>query len=107
MSLIYTSMPEFRASWDKICDDMDREKREWIADLRVLGFKAAHPNDSWVNREENEVHLCYPQFDDGVQVGDLLMLGWPGRLGSLRPVRITSERLSFMGLRYLQFKDEL
>ena len=106
-SLTYASTPELRVAWNKACDDADREKREWIADLRARGFKASHPNDGWVNREENEVHLAYPQFDDGVQIGDKLMLGWPGPHSSLRPVRITDERFGFSEMRYLQFKDEL
>lgn len=66
--------------------DMAREEREWIASLRAKGVKAAHPDDGWVDRDVNRVHLCYPQFDDGLEVGDVLALGWPWR--ATRLVRI-------------------
>ena len=54
------------------------EKAEWIADLRRRGVKAAHPDDGWVDREAGTIHLCYPLFNDGLSVGDLLALGYPG-----------------------------
>lgn len=60
----------------------------WIADLRARGVKAAHPNDGWVHRDENKIHLCYPQFNDGVAVGDLMALGWPRWPEKTRIVRI-------------------
>lgn len=58
--------------------DRQAEQVAWIAALRGAGVKAAHPDDGWVNRERNTVHLAYPQFNDGLSVGDLLALGWPG-----------------------------
>jgi hypothetical protein len=63
-------------------------EREWIDRLREMGAKAAHPDDGWVNRHERKVHLAYPQFDDGLAVGDLLALGWPWR--TTRLVRVVS-----------------
>jgi hypothetical protein len=63
--------------------DMEREKQEWIAQLRSIGIKAAHPDDGWVNRKKSEHHdfvqFCYPQFNDGVQAGDKIALGWPDK----------------------------
>ena len=61
-------------------EQMAREEAEWVAALRHIGVKAAHPDDGWVNRETNEVYLCYPQFNDGLQAGDRLALGhgWSG-----------------------------
>jgi hypothetical protein len=66
---------------------MQAEERQWIADLRARGIKAAHPDDGWVERTLNRVHLCYPQFNDGLAVGDLLALGSPW--GETRIVRVT------------------
>lgn len=63
------------------------EQRQWVADQRALGCKAAHPDDGWVDREANTVGLCYPQFNDGLGVGDVLALGWAGC--DVRYVRIT------------------
>lgn len=57
--------------------DMQAEQRAWIASLRERGVKAAHPDDGWVDRDLNRVHLAYPQFNDGLAVGDVLALGWP------------------------------
>lgn len=62
-------------------------ERHWVADLRKDGVKAAHPDDGWVKRDQSKVHLCYPQFNDGLGVGDLLALGWADRW---RVVRITA-----------------
>ena len=62
------------------------DERAWITRLREQGAKAAHPDDGWVDRERNRIHLTYPQFDDGVRVGDLLALGWP--TGPTRMVRV-------------------
>jgi hypothetical protein len=58
----------------------------WIEDLRGQGIKAAHPDDGWVDRQRNTIHLAYPQFNDGLAVGELLALGWPG--DAMRVVRI-------------------
>jgi hypothetical protein len=79
--------PEAVARAVAIDRSMQAEERQWIADLRARGVKAAHPDDGWVDRAENKVHLCYPDFNDGLAVGDLLALGWPSRY---RIVRVTA-----------------
>lgn len=61
--------------------------REWIDKLRALGVKAAHPNDGWVDRDLNRVHLTYPHFAGRLEVGDLLALGSPTY--GTRIVRVT------------------
>ncbi len=81
--------PKFVKLWHDICRKQELDKQEWIEQLRKEGFKAAHPNDGWVDREENSITLVYPQFNDGVKIGDKIMLGWPN--GNLRPVRIIGE----------------
>lgn len=75
-SLVY-GPPEVVALWHDICDKQETTKRDWIAKLRAKGVKAAHPDDGWVDRENSTVCFCYPQFDDGPQVGDRIALGWP------------------------------
>lgn len=72
------------ATFATIACDMERDQNAWIAALRAAGVKAAHPDDGWVDRECNTVFFCYPQFDDGVAVGDLIALGWP-QWGSRKP----------------------
>jgi hypothetical protein len=52
--------------------------------------KASHPDDGWVDRkgrrntfgyvpEADSVQFAYPQFNDGVKVGDKIALGWADR----------------------------
>jgi hypothetical protein len=65
---------------------MADEQRAWVAELRAQGVKAAHPDDGWVKRDRNTVHLCYPQFDDGLRAGDLLALGRPAEYRIVRVV---------------------
>ena len=68
--------PESRDRWHAICDQADRDKAKWCDELKGQGVKAAHPDDGWVDREKNSVYFAYPHFDLGVQVGDLIALGW-------------------------------
>ena len=93
---------EFVSHWDQICGDMEKMERKWIQDLRAHGFKAAHPNDGWVNRETNEVVFTYPQFNDGAGIGDLVMIGWAGDKDQ-RPVRLIAQRRGF--LLHWKFED--
>lgn len=65
------------ALWDSIGADTATQQREASARLRATGVKAEHPDDGWVDRERNSVQFCYPRFNDGVDVGDLIALGWP------------------------------
>lgn len=63
--------------WEDGCRSMQSEQDAWIAKLRAEGVKASHPDDGWVNREENIAQLVYPHFNDGVEVGDKIALGQP------------------------------
>lgn len=60
----------------------------WVKPLREDGIRAAHPDDGWVDRNENTVCFCYPDFNDGAGVGDLVALGRPDEY---RIVRLTGE----------------
>lgn len=64
-------------TWNRIGRDMSDQQEEWVKMLRGKGFKAAHPNDGWHDREKRKIFLAYPQFDDGVRVGDKIALGYP------------------------------
>ena len=67
---------EFIHTWNEVGKKMEDEERRWIEYLRSQGVKAAHPDDGWVDRENNNVLLQYPQFNDGVKIGDTIALGW-------------------------------
>jgi hypothetical protein len=58
----------------------------WVEALRAVGVKAAHPDDGWVDRKDNRVHLAYPQFNDGLGLGDWLALGHPGDMRIVRVI---------------------
>lgn len=92
--------------------DVDRrlseEREKWVAELRAAGAKAAHPDDGWVYRELDRVVLEYPYYNDGLAVGDLLALGWPGK--PTRLVRIahvaTPQGITLGRLTYWYFKRQ-
>jgi hypothetical protein len=67
--------------------------------------KAAHPDDGWVTRTKAERHdfvqFAYPQFDDGVSVGDLIALGWPDEFRVRKVVRIEPISMFNRGNHYM------
>jgi hypothetical protein len=90
--------PALVASYQEIVKEYTLAERAWIADLRQRGVKAAHPDDGWVDRTHSTLFLCYPQFNDGVGVGDIVALGTPGRT---RYVKLTdSTHTAFGTVRY-------
>jgi len=62
---------------------------EWIKRLRSQGVKAAHPNDGWINRELKRIDFVYPDFYDGVVIGDRVALGTPSEYCIVEVVNIT------------------
>lgn len=95
------------ASYNQICKDYESEKQRWITDLKEQGFKAAHPNDGWVDRETLKVEFSYPHFDNSPQVGDKIMLGWHSEKNNRAVVVIEVE--DYQGViskrRFYHFKD--
>jgi hypothetical protein len=77
---------EFVESLAKHYLESKQKEKEWIESLIEQGYKAAHPDDGWVNREENYVQFSYADFNLNPQVGDLVALG---RYDGFRTVRIT------------------
>lgn len=89
------------ANWQRICRKGERDKQEWITGLRARGVKASHPDDGWVDRMNNEIHLMYPDFDDGIAIGDLLALGMPDKF---RVVTVTGCRENMFDMLYWEFQ---
>ena len=53
-------------------------KRVWADHLIENGIVMAHPNDGWVDRQNQIFSPCYPQFKTkSPEIGDRLALGWP------------------------------
>lgn len=75
-SCITGGTPEMVALWNNICADLEAKEAAYIVAVRGMGAKMAHPNDGWVDRENNIARPCYPYFDDGAEVGDLICLGF-------------------------------
>jgi hypothetical protein len=81
-------------NWNAIGVAQTKDTYRWIEALRKRGIKAAHPDDGWVDRENNEVQLVYPQFNDGVEIGDTIALGWPW--DKTRLVTVTDTRVGIL-----------
>jgi hypothetical protein len=80
LGIMRTEDKSMAESWASIGNEMKREQAEWVAMLRTLGVKLAHPDDGWVERSgrnKDSLLPCYPQFDDNPKVGELIALGWP------------------------------
>lgn len=67
---------EISKLFKKFQQEYKDDNKKWVQDLRDQGFKAAHPDDGYVDREKNNVYFAYPHFDDGVNIGDKIVLGW-------------------------------
>ena len=93
--------PDFVEAFHNSINAYERKEADWIKKLRSEGFKAAHPNDGWVDRENNKIHFAYPQFNDGAKIGDKIMIGCPEQ--NERPVIITREEGGLIN--YYFFKD--
>ena len=89
---------------DVVADDR-RKTREWTDMLWKKGVKAAHPDDGWVKRDVDEIHITYPYFGRNPNVNDVIALGdWR----KYRLVRIVSVYDLFIGgYRVHKFTDRL
>ena len=109
--LMTTSNPDnfhHIASYNQICIEYEANEKKWVEELREQGFKAAHPNDGWVDRNNNVIRLVYPQFDDGAEIGDAMMLGWHSDKKSWRPIILTKKYKSLTdrsGTKMFYFED--
>ena len=106
---------EFIAGLAQIVADGEKKEAEWIEHLRQQGIKAAHPNDGWMQLEhpslgwmnrgewdslmvqyqdgredaDKRITLQYPQFNDGVDVGDNMVLGNYRRPEEAKVIQLT------------------
>ena len=78
----------FVATFMKIVEKDKVRTRKWIEMLEKLGYKAAHPDDGWNDRENKEIHLCYPYFRYEIKVGDKIALGDPDKYKSVKVIGI-------------------
>ena len=79
MAGLVKGQPKFVSLWVDACMKIQCERDLWVASLRKMCVAAAHPDDGWVNREENRLQLVNPHFNDGVGVGSLVALGSPAK----------------------------
>ena len=104
MKHLVTGRPDLVSKWHEICDKQERDKREWCERLRREGIKAAHPDDGWVDREDNYLIFAYPQFRDKVEIGDQIALGWPNKWRIVRVTQIDDTH-GALGLTRYYFED--
>lgn len=52
-----------------------KKKEVWISKLKAENIRASHPDDGWHDREKKSFILCYPDFFEGINVGDKVALG--------------------------------
>lgn len=104
-NITVTGDPAIVATWNAIRKQSEQEELAWVGNLRAQGFKAAHPNDGWVDREAKAIYFAYPQFNDGAGIGDMVMLGWHfTEPEELRPVRIVGIKHGYLS-NYWLFED--
>lgn len=80
----------------------ETKEKEWITRLRNEGYKASHPNDGWIDRENNKMLFVYPQFNDGVDIGDKIVIG--SHDSKERSVILTGKSEGYFN-DYYNFKD--
>lgn len=68
---------DFVESYEKIVAESKKRYAKWIKWLQDYGVVASHPNDGWVNREEETFSLGYPHFNFGIEVDSQVALGDP------------------------------
>lgn len=49
------------------------ESIQWL--VENLKVAAVHPDDGWVNREENIIEFAYPKYKEDINVGSLIAIG--------------------------------
>ena len=80
--------------WNNIVLEQKSKDKIWIEKLRENNVKAAHPDDGWVNRENNSVIFAYPRFNDDVKVNDIIALGWEDGYRLVKVIDIKNEHFT-------------
>ena len=92
----------FYEAYRKVIAQNNTDMDAWIKRLEQDGVKAAHPDDGWVDRKNDEVHLEYPNFLRKIEVGDRIALGTPKEY---RIVTVTAVRKGRLGGSLYQFVE--
>jgi len=66
---------EFVTKFNEIGEKIRVDERLMADKLRLQGVKAWHTNDGWNDKEKRKIHMAYPYFNDGVNVGDKIAIG--------------------------------
>lgn len=98
---------EFCESMMRIENEQEIKEKKWIEWLRLGGIKAAHPNDGWHKPDKETFHagyfeLSYPQFDDGIEEGDMVVLGTPSQF---RVVQVKKIKKGWVGGKTYYYND--
>jgi hypothetical protein len=94
---------EYVQRWTDICIAQENEYNKWEEELKSKGVKLVHPDDGWVDREENELHPCYPRFDMDPQIGDTIVLGCPDKYRFVKVINIIFVR--WCNMVYYKFEE--
>jgi len=86
----------FHAGILRAAREYEEKQAAWRESLRAAGVAATHPDDGWVNREKNTLHLCYPHIMGELKIGSLVALGDHEKY---RIVRLASFRRWLTGIR--------
>ena len=92
--------------YNKFSRELEKKQEQLVVFLRHVGIKMAHPDDGWVNRNENILSPAYPLFDDKPEIGDLIYLGWPSDKRG-RIVRVKQIDDTMLSCRKRYFFEEL
>lgn len=93
---------QFVDSFRAISEESDRNEEKWVEKLKKFGIKAAHPNDGWNNRKDNECSFSYPYFNLGVKVGDQIALG---DCEDFVVVTVVNIKRGLLGTTYYEYHD--
>lgn len=85
--------PEFVSIWAEAFLEAQRRQESWIRTLRLMGVAAAHPDDGWVNQVKCTLRFCYPQFNDGANVGSVVALGDPRKFRLVKLIDCSGQKL--------------
>lgn len=94
----------FAARFARISAEYEETERGWVANLKAQGIAAAHPQDGWVDRKNNTVHLAYPQFaeTEKLKPGARIALG---QFNKFRIVEIIRKEEDVFGMIWWRFRE--
>lgn len=91
--------------WNNCIMQRKKKTEEFCDYLKKQGVKALHPDDGWVDRKENTVYFCYPDFLEEINVGDQIALGDYKEYRICQVIEIISQSRIFAGGFRYKFKE--